>query len=93
MIKYPGCGNIKCLFYTFDGKMLCYLWTNKKTGWLYIGFVNGNKIEHPLLIIEKRARMSILLLDPCNDVPLETVKELLANAIKIKKQRRDGVRF
>ena len=43
--------------------MFCYLWVNKKTHQPYIGIVEGRKIEHPLLIIEKRSRMKIMLLD------------------------------
>src|ERR1700761_8497472 len=50
-------------FYCYKGKMFCYLWVNKTTHQPYIGIVEGRKIEHPLLIIEKRSRMKIMLLD------------------------------
>lgn len=36
----------KMPFYYYNGKMLCYLWTNKKEGNPYIGFVDGNKIDN-----------------------------------------------
>lgn len=32
-------------FFYYKGKMLCYLWTNKKTGQPYIGFADGNKMD------------------------------------------------
>lgn len=77
----------KMPFYCYNGKMFCYLWVNKKAGWPYIGFVDGNNMEHPSLIAEKRARMKILPLNPFHDVPLETVNELLLASILLIKQR------
>ena len=49
-------------FYCYKGKMCCYLWVHKKYGKPYLGIVEGGKIDHPDLIVEKRARMKILLL-------------------------------
>lgn len=77
----------KMPFYCFKGKMFCYLWISKKNGQPYIGFVDGNKMEHPLLIIEKRARMKIMMLDPREDVPVETIAELLSVAVGLTKNR------
>ena len=64
-------------FYCYKGKMFCYLWTHKKFNQPYIGFVEGNKITHPLLIREKRARMKIMLLDPAKDIPVKTIRSIL----------------
>src|SRR5471030_1145787 len=61
----------KMPFYCYNGKMFCYLWVNKKTHQPYIGIVEGRKIEHPLLIIEKRSRMKIMLLDAREDIPVK----------------------
>ena len=63
--------------YCYKEKMFCYLWTHKKFKQPYIGFVEGNKIDHPLLIQEKRARMKILLLDPDKDIPIKTIRGIL----------------
>ena len=68
-------------FYCYLGKMFCYLWVHKKNGLPYIGIVEGKKIDHPSLIIEGRARMKIMLLDPSNDLPMETIKSILDIAI------------
>ncbi len=57
--------------------MFCYLWTHKKNGLPYIGIVEGKKIDHPALIIEDRARMKIMLLDPTADLPIETINSIL----------------
>lgn len=68
-------------FYCYNGKMFCYLWTHKKYGQPYIGIVEGKRINHPRLIIEKRARMKIMLLDPGKDIPLKTIKAILKEVI------------
>jgi hypothetical protein len=50
-------------FYCYKGKRFCYLWVHKKFGQPYIGIVNGKRIVHPGLLVEKRAGMKILLLN------------------------------
>ena len=72
-------------FYLYNGKMFCYLWTHKKYGQPYIGIVEGMKVHHPLLLQEKRARMKILLLDSTQDLPVNTITEILAQAIALYK--------
>lgn len=69
-------------FFYYDGKMFCYLWTHKKFKLPYIGIVEGKQIEHPDLLLEKRARMKILLIDPIH-IPIETVDEILGKAIML----------
>ncbi|MDB4923436.1 DUF1801 domain-containing protein [Mucilaginibacter sp.] len=70
-------------FYCYQGKMFCYLWVHKKTHNPYLGIVEGKKIEHPLLIIEKRARMKIMQIVPEQDIPVEAINEILGMAIKL----------
>jgi len=70
-------------FFCYKGKMFCYLWTHKKNNLPYIGFVEGRKIDHPALIIEDRARMKIMLLDPNTDVPIETINVILKMGIDL----------
>jgi hypothetical protein len=74
----------KLPFFYYRNKMLCYLWIRKQTGQPYIGWVDGNKLGHPLLLTEKRARMKILLFDPEEDLPLEMIKEILTTAIALR---------
>ena len=64
--------------------MFCYLWINKKTHRPYIGIVDGRMIAHPLLIIEKRSRMKIILLDAEQDIPVKTIDEILKLAIDMR---------
>lgn len=69
-------------FYCYNNKMFCYLWIQKKYKQPYIGIVEGNRVDHPLLIQEKRARMKIMLLDPTKDVPVKDVNWILKQAKK-----------
>ena len=70
-------------FFYYNGKMLCYLWTNKKTGQPYIGFADGNKMDYPELIQEKRSRMKIFMVDAEKDLPVKKITLLLKVAIEI----------
>lgn len=47
----------------------------------YIGIVRSNNIDHPDLLLEKRVKMKILLIDPYQDIPVETIREILDQAI------------
>jgi hypothetical protein len=70
-------------FYCYKGKMFCYLWVHKKHLQPYIGIVEGNKINHPDLLIEKRARMKILLLDANKDLPLKKINTILKEVLAL----------
>jgi hypothetical protein len=69
-------------FYYYKDKMFCYLWTHKKFRQPYIGIVEGKQINHPDLLLEKRARMKILLVDPIH-IPIATIDEILKAAIAL----------
>ena len=68
-------------FYCYKGKMFCYLWVHKKYRQPYLGIVEGGKINHPLLLQEKRARMKIMLVDPLKDIPAATINSILKKAL------------
>lgn len=74
----------KMPFFCYQEKMLCYLWIHKQYNQPYIGFVDGNKIDHQKLMMEKRARMKILLLNPRKDIPLGTINQILKKAIALR---------
>jgi hypothetical protein len=67
--------------YYLRGKMFCYLWVHKKYKQPYLGIVEGKRINHPKLILEKRARMKIMLFDPSKDLPIKTIKSILNEAM------------
>lgn len=68
-------------FFYYKGKMFCYLWVHKKYKQPYIGIVESKHIDHEDLILEKRARMKIMLIDPDQDLPIETITDLLKQAM------------
>ena len=70
-------------FYEYKGKMCCYLWTHKKNGQPYLGIVEGQKLQHPHLIQEKRARMKIMPFDPHQDIPLELLDSILRQMLML----------
>lgn len=83
--------NISCAlkygmpFFSYRGKMFCYLWVHKKNQKPYLGIVEGKRIAHPKLLMEKRSRMKILLVDPDHDLPITTIKKILKQALDLYK--------
>lgn len=72
-------------FFCYKGKMFAYLWVHKQLLQPYIGIVEGKLVDHPSLLQEKRARMKILLIDPAEDLPMETIGEILQKTIALYK--------
>jgi Domain of unknown function (DU1801) len=72
-------------FFCYKGKMFCYLWVHKKYNKPYIGIVEGNRFDYSDLIIEKRSRMKIMLIDANEDLPIETIEMILKKAIELYK--------
>ena len=72
-------------FYCYNKKMFCYLWVHKKYHQPYIGIVEGRLISHPDLIIEKRARMKIFLINPNENLPLKKIDCILKEVIALYK--------
>jgi hypothetical protein len=69
--------------YYYKGKRFCYLWVHKKLNQPYIGIIDGNKIDHPDLVQEDRARMKIFLVDAGKDVEVKNVNGLLKRVLKM----------
>ena len=68
--------------FCYNGKAFCYLWTDKKIKLPYILFVDGRKIEHPLLVQGDRKRMKIMYLDPNQDLPTASLTEIFEKLIQ-----------
>ncbi len=71
--------------FSYKGKMFCYLWKDKKTDQPYILFVEGKHLNNPLLKTGSRARMKVLNINPLEDLPIDLIKLLLAEAIELYK--------
>jgi hypothetical protein len=70
-------------FFYFKGKRFCYLWIHKKQKKPYIGIVDGNKIDDPALLPEKRTRMKILLIDPRKKIPIKKINSILKKTLTL----------
>jgi Domain of unknown function (DU1801) len=72
--------------FCYHKKILCYLWTDKKTKEPYILLADGNQIEHPDLEMGSRARMKILRVKASKTLPLPKIEAVLKLALGIAKQ-------
>lgn len=72
----------KLPFYYYNSKMFCYLWVHKKYKQPYIGIVAADKLNHPDLLLEKRAKIKILLVNPEADIDIDKIKQILQQAMK-----------
>lgn len=69
--------------FCFKQKIVCYLWTDKKTDEPYILFAEGKYFKHPELETGNRSRMKILRINPNIDIPKETIDDIIQQALKI----------
>ncbi|MCD8102492.1 MAG: DUF1801 domain-containing protein [Alistipes sp.] len=69
--------------FTCRGRILCYLWTDRATGHPYILMADGNRLHNPALEQGNRARMKILRVDPNADLPVDTIRAVLDEAIAL----------
>lgn len=80
-------------FYFYNGKRFCYLWVHKKYNQPYLGIVDGKKIDHPNLLVEKRARMKIMLFNAEQDIPVKTIRQLLKQVLSLYEQETKGLKL
>jgi hypothetical protein len=69
--------------FCYKKKMFCFLWTDKKTLEPYILFVEGKFLEHPQLEKGSRSRMKIFRIKAHEDIPINTLKPLLDEALNL----------
>jgi hypothetical protein len=70
-------------FFCYNCKMFCYLWIHKKYKQPYLGIVEGKRFDDVFLLQGARSRMKIMLIDPNEDLPLETIVDILQKAIRL----------
>lgn len=63
-------------FFTYKGKMFCYLWQDKKTVFPYICIVKGSEIDHPLLELGNRKTMKAFTVNPNKDIAIEELLKI-----------------
>ncbi|GGD46551.1 hypothetical protein GCM10011514_08260 [Emticicia aquatilis] len=72
-------------FFCYKEKIFCYLSIRKKDKLPYLGMVEGHRLDHPALIAEKRSRIKVMFFDPSEDLPIETIDEVLQQALMLYK--------
>lgn len=70
-------------FFSYKGKMFCYLWFHKKHEQPYIGIVEGNRFDENFLVQEKRSRMKIMLIDADKNLPVKRIEKILTKALDL----------
>ncbi len=71
--------------FCYKKKMFCFLWTDKKTDEPYILMVEGKHLVHSALEEGNRSRMKILRINPKEDLPTNTIKDILQTALDVYK--------
>ena len=79
-------------FFSYKGKMFCYLWIHKKFKKPYLSIVEGKYFDEPFLLQETRSRMKIMLLDPAKDLPIKAINSILKKAIDLYKSGQIKIR-
>nr|WP_244511796.1 DUF1801 domain-containing protein [Flavobacterium anhuiense] len=72
-------------FFSYKGKMFCYLWIHKKLKEPYMGIVEGKHFDEVFLIQENRSRTKIMLFDVNEDLPLKQIEIIIRKAIDLYK--------
>ena len=68
--------------FSFKNRMFVFLSIDKKTTEPYILVVEGNRIEHPLLLQGSRAKMKVFHVNPNQDIDIESLNFILSEAIE-----------
>jgi hypothetical protein len=72
-------------FFSYKGKMFCFLWIHKKYKQAYICVVEGNRFSDPDLLKEDRVKMKILLIDHNRDIDVVRIKKLVHDMLAFYK--------
>jgi Domain of unknown function (DU1801) len=73
-------------FFMYKRKMFCYLWINKKLNEPYLGIVEGELVNHPLLIAGNRARMKTIQFNANKNLPIKTINSILKQTLDLYRQ-------
>ena len=69
--------------FLYKKRIFCYLSIDKKTEGPYILMVEGKYLDHPELEKGNRTRMKIFRVDPKEDLPINTIENLINTALDL----------
>ncbi len=67
--------------YRYKKKRVCYIWIDKLTDEPYLGFIDGQDLNHPSLEAGERRRMAAYRVSLEGDIDMATIHTLLDLAI------------
>lgn len=62
--------------FIYKERIFCYLWIDKKSQQPYLAIGQGIKIDHPMLIQEKRTWSKRLNINASEDIPIDVIYEI-----------------
>lgn len=74
--------------FCYRTKVFCYLWTDKRTTFPYLLMVEGKYLDQVQLEAGQRLRMKTLPIHPHEDLPINTIGDILQAALNLY---RDGI--
>lgn len=83
---HPGLEHVwkyKLPCFLLGKKIFCYIWVDRKTQHPYIAVGQGIDIDHPALIQGKRTWSKLLMIDPSEDIPVDTIHEVFDMAMEL----------
>ncbi|KYP14261.1 DUF1801 domain-containing protein [Flavihumibacter sp. CACIAM 22H1] len=69
--------------FCYNRKIICYLWTDKKSDEPYILWADGKYLNNPELETGNRSRMKLLRVNPAKDLPLDSITTILCKALAL----------
>lgn len=69
--------------FSYKNRMFCFLALTKEPKTPYLLVVEGLRIDHPLLEMGNRKRMKTLNIDANADLPINTIMEILQEALNL----------
>ena len=69
--------------FCYKKKIVCYLWTDKKTNEPYILMAEGKHLTHPELETGNRSRMKIFRVNPNTDLAVDTIECILQEGLNL----------
>lgn len=67
--------------FKYRGKVLCYLWINKKNNAPYLLMQDGKYLNHPDLEKTKHKQIEIFRINPNEDLPIKTIISILTKGL------------
>lgn len=69
--------------FCYGKKHFCYLWTDKHSERPYLLIVEGKLLSHPELVHGDRKRMKTFTVDPNQDIPIDTINDILQEGLSL----------